>query len=84
MTTAGVPEDDANVYAEGVRRGGTLVTAQVDNVQEAEVRSILLRTKAVDLSTRGRIYRDSCWSSFDATAPAYTPDEIARERARYR
>jgi hypothetical protein len=84
MTTAGVPEDDANVYAEGVRRGGTLVTAQVDNVQEAEVRSILLRTKAVDLSTRGRIYRDSGWSSFDATAPAYTPDEIARERARYR
>jgi hypothetical protein len=84
LTTAGVPEADANVYAEGVRRGGTLVTARVDDVRETEVRSILLRQRAVDLSTRGRIYRDSGWSSFDANAPAYTADEVARERARYR
>jgi hypothetical protein len=84
MTTAGVPEADANVYAEGVRRGGTLVTAKVDNIEETEVRSILLRTGAVDLSSRGRIYRESGWSSFDATAPAYTAEEIERERARYR
>src|SRR5579864_5142656 len=27
LTQAGVSEDDAHVYAEGVRRGGTLVTA---------------------------------------------------------
>jgi hypothetical protein len=84
LTTAGVPEVDANVYAEGVRRGGALVTARVDDVQETEVRSILLRHRAVDLGTRGRIYRDSGWSSFDANAPAYTADEVARERARYR
>src|SRR6201992_4217524 len=29
LTHAGVPEADAHVYAEGVRRGGTLVTARV-------------------------------------------------------
>jgi len=84
LTTAGVPETDANVYAEGVRRGGALVTVRVDEIRETEVRSILLRQRAVDLSTRGRIYRDSGWSSFDANAPAYTADEVARERARYR
>jgi hypothetical protein len=83
LTTAGVPEADANVYAEGVRRGGALVTARVDDVRETEVRSILLRQGAIDLGTRGRIYRDSGWSSFDANAPAYTADEVARERARY-
>src|SRR6185312_712604 len=27
MTDSGIPESDAHVYAEGVRRGGTLVTA---------------------------------------------------------
>lgn len=84
LTTAGVPESDANIYAEGVRRGGALVTVRVDDVRETEVRSILLRQRAVDLSARGRIYRDSGWSSFDANAPAYTADEVARERARYR
>jgi hypothetical protein len=84
MTNAGVPEPDANVYAEGVRRGGSLVSARIDDARETEVRSILLRNGAVDLGTRGRLYRDSGWSSFDANAPAYTADEIARERARYR
>jgi hypothetical protein len=83
MTSAGVPEADAHVYAEGVRRGGSLVTARVDDARETEVRSILMRHKAVDLGTRGRLYRESGWSSFDGNAPAYTADEVARERARY-
>ena len=43
--------------------GGTLVTAKVDDVQETEARAILLRTGAVDLSSRGRIYRETGWSS---------------------
>ena len=29
LTQAGVSDEDAQVYAEGVRRGGTLVTARV-------------------------------------------------------
>jgi hypothetical protein len=84
MTSAGVPEEDANVYAEGVRRGGTLVTAKVDDFEEAEARSVFLRTGAIDLSSRGRVYRDSGWSSFDDSAPAYTAEEIEAERTRYR
>lgn len=31
MTRSGVSEEDANLYAEGVRRGGTLVTARVED-----------------------------------------------------
>src|ERR1700712_4446133 len=41
LTHAGVPEEDAHVYAEGVRRGGTLVTAKVDDGLVGTVRSIL-------------------------------------------
>src|SRR5271166_1315291 len=33
LTGAGVPEHDAHFYAEGVRRGGTLVTARVDDAR---------------------------------------------------
>jgi hypothetical protein len=83
LTKEGVPEDDANLYAEGVRRGGTLVTARVDDPMETRARSILQSRKYVDLNARGKIYRDEGWSTFDAAAPAYTAEEVARERARY-
>jgi hypothetical protein len=83
LTGAGVSESDAHVYAEGVRRGGSLVTAKVADDRVSEARSILQRHKSVDLNARKDIYSKSGWSSFDAKAPAYTPDQVAEERARY-
>jgi hypothetical protein len=83
LTDAGVPERDAHVYAEGVRRGGTLVTARVDDTRAAAAQAILDRNKAVNVTARGDAYRANGWSSFDPAAPAYTADEVARERARY-
>src|SRR5205085_5078419 len=38
LTGAGVPENDAHFYAEGVRRGGTLVTARVDDARASAAR----------------------------------------------
>src|ERR1700751_5582134 len=40
LTGAGVPAPDANFYAEGVRRGGTLVTARVDDTRAPTAREI--------------------------------------------
>jgi hypothetical protein len=84
LTNSGVPERDANVYAEGVRRGGTLVTAKVDDTRANEAQAVLQRHKYVDINTRGEAYRSSGWSGFDAKTPAYTADQVERERARYR
>jgi hypothetical protein len=84
MTGAGVPEDEANLYAEGVRRGGTLVTARVDDARATDSQAILQRHKAVDIGVRGKLYRDSGWSRFDDKAPVYTAEEVARERSLYR
>jgi hypothetical protein len=83
LTEAGVPETDAHLYAEGVRRGGALVTARVADAQASDANAILQRYQAVDLNARGRLYRDEGWSRFDPAAPAYTSDQVARERARY-
>jgi hypothetical protein len=83
LTGAGVPERDAHFYAEGVRRGGTLVTARVDDARASTAREILQRYKAVDPAVRGTAYRETGWTSFDETAPAYTPEQVAAERARY-
>jgi len=83
LTGAGVPERDANFYAEGVRRGGTLVTARVDDARASTARDILQRYKAVDPALRGAAYREGGWTAFDEKAPPYTADQIAAERSRY-
>lgn len=83
MTSEGVPENEAHVYAEGVRRGGTLVSARVDEDRVAEARAILNDAAPVDWQARERSYREGGWSRFDPDAPAYTSDEVARERTRY-
>lgn len=83
LTQSGVSEEDAHVYAEGVRRGGTLLTVRVPEGRKAEVES-LLDADAVDVGRRASVYREAGWQRFDPAAPTMTPDEIRRERERYR
>jgi hypothetical protein len=84
MTEAGVDERDAHFYAEGVRRGGTLVAVRANDAQVASVRSILERYEHVDPRTRAALYQQSGWRSFDETRDPYTAEEIAAERERLR
>ncbi|MDQ2762770.1 MAG: hypothetical protein M3Y22_04580 [Pseudomonadota bacterium] len=83
LTHAGVSEDDAHVYAEGVRRGGTLVTAKVDEPLVPTARNILGNDHSVNLGERRHAYQSKGWSKFDETAPAYSDNDIAAERASY-
>ncbi|MDO7841930.1 hypothetical protein Q5H94_06305 [Sphingomonas sp. CA1-15] len=83
LTHAGVPEKDAHVYAEGVRRGGTLVTAKVDEPLVPTARNILSDDRTVNVADRRQAYEAQGWSKFDGAAPAYTDDAIAAERSRY-
>src|SRR5690349_14927667 len=83
LTKEGVPEEEANFYAEGVRRGGTLVSARVDDARAPAAREILQRYKSVDPAVRGAAYRASGWTCFDENAPAYSADQISAERSRY-
>ncbi len=69
---AGVAETDAHAYAEGVRRGGTLVTVRTAGDQNAMVEAILAKHATVDIGTRADEYRRDGWSRFDEGAPAYT------------
>lgn len=79
LTEAGVSDDDAHVYAEGVRRGGTLVTARVPDEDQTKYDAILQRS-AVDVSKRGAAYREQGWTKFDPVLEPYSPDEVTRER----
>jgi hypothetical protein len=84
LTQSGVSEDDAHVYAEGVRRGGTLVTARVPDADETRYQAILNRA-AVPLAERAAQYRTSGWTGrYDPAAAPYSAPEVERERERYR
>lgn len=83
MTSDGVPEHHAHVYAEGVRRGGTLVSVRVPDDRAAEAQAILDEHNSVDLAARERDYREGGWTRFDEQAPVYSADEVNRERTRY-
>ena len=84
LTTAGVDERDAHFYAEGVRRGGTLIAVRTDDRHEPAVREILERHNYVDPKTRLAAYQQGGWRHFDETREPYTAEEIAAERERFR
>ncbi len=83
LTDSGVDERDAHVYAEGVRRGGTLVTAKLDDARSVEAEAILQRSNWVDIPTRRTAYEGQGWTSFNDKADPYSQAEIDAERARY-
>jgi len=79
LTQMGTSEEDAEIYAEGIRRGGTLLSARVPDGDRARYEAILDRS-AVDISERAEVYRTSGWNGFDPAATPYSTDEIRRER----
>lgn len=84
MTESGVPEEHAHVYAEGVRRGGTLVTARVEESLYPEAEAVLRQSNWVDPTARRAAYAEQGWTRFDETLDPYGPAEIEQERLRYR
>lgn len=71
LTGAGVSHDDAHVYAEGVRRGGTLVTVRAEESQASRVEELLGLHPNVDVTNRGDLYRAEGWERFDDKAAPY-------------
>ena len=78
LTQAGVSKEDAHAYAEGIRRGGTLVTARVPDRERARYEAILDR-QAVDMEQRAATYRQGGWSKFDENAPPYRREHEVRK-----
>ena len=72
LVEAGIPREHADIYAEAVRRGGTLVTVRTDDALRNLVSDILDRHAPVDLEERAESWRQAGWKGFDAHAEPYT------------
>lgn len=79
----GVPEDQAQYYAEGLRRGGALVTAHVADHQEHAARARLNRHHPVEVERRVAAWRAAGWTGYDPTSPPFSPEQLAAERRAY-
>jgi len=79
----GVNENDAHVYSEAVRRGGSLVSVRADDARAAQAENILNAQSPVDIGARREYYTKSGWSKYDPEAPGYTAAEIRKERDQY-
>jgi hypothetical protein len=82
LVDAGDDEEHAHVYAESVRRGGTLVSARVNEADADRVTSILEQHSPIDPAARGAEYRKAGWTAFDPKAPPHRPTEAEIERIR--
>lgn len=61
LATAGVDEEHANTYSEGLRRGGHLVAVRTDETRAAEAERILDQHGPVDMESRQAEWRTAGW-----------------------
>jgi hypothetical protein len=83
LANAGVPEAEAHVYAEGVRRGGTLLSVRAEDGRADSVAAILRNAAGVDIDARRADYLAEGWAGFDEDAPAYSEQQIRDYRSSY-
>jgi len=79
LTEAGVSAEDAHSYAEGVRRGGTLVSARVADADRSSLDPIL-NESAINLRDRSAAWQKAGWKSFDPASAPYGAEEVRKER----
>ncbi len=57
-----VPDEDRHLYEEGVRRGGCLLTAEVDESRADQAVRVLEEADTVDLDERSAQWREEGWA----------------------
>ena len=81
LKDAGHTDEEAHVYAEGVRRGGTLVSVRCESGDHRAIAERVLNgVGGVDATTRGADYRADGWQSFEGSAEPYSAEQVMAER----
>lgn len=83
MRDRGISDEDAHLYAEGLRRGGTLVTAHVPNDRVEAITKLFQSRNAVDIEKREAAWRAEGWISFNPDAEPLTPSQLTSMRIQH-
>lgn len=76
---------DADVYAESLRRGDWAVVVECDDASKANViEDVLYRYNPYDVEQRGEYFRQSGWTAYQPDSPYYSDEEMAMDRQNYR
>jgi uncharacterized protein (TIGR02271 family) len=78
LRRAGVPEDDSHMYAEGVRRGGSLVIARLADENVDRGLEIMSNYRPIDIDERGSQWRTEGWTRYDESAGPYTGSSLSQ------
>jgi tetrahydromethanopterin S-methyltransferase subunit F len=82
VKTHHITDTDAEVYAEGVRRGENLLTVQVEEPLVARTRDILNKYSPTDIHNESSAWRSEGWSKFDESATPYEHTDVETYRSR--
>jgi uncharacterized protein (TIGR02271 family) len=77
----GVPRTDAYAYAEGVRRGGSLVAVECDDDEIDQVIDILDDDGILDLDEQETSWRSEGWQGYDASTSGGTTGRLGAAAA---
>lgn len=77
-----IPPEDAALYAEGLRRGGTLVAVQTFETDLERWTALFQANKAIDIETRVAAWRAAGWVGFSADNRPLSSAEIAALKQR--
>ncbi len=71
LTGLGIPEEEAHVYAESIRRGGTIVSVTIPEERVDLATRTLDQFHPVDIDERSASWKKDGWSRFDESANPY-------------
>lgn len=83
LTATGIPETEAGYYAEGVRRGGALLTVRADDTNAQRIADILDQSGAVNIDERAGYYRSTGYTGYNPELQPFTTEEVQRDRTAY-
>jgi stress response protein YsnF len=80
LVDAGVPEEEAKLYEEGIRRGGTLLMVKGDNNMAPRAAQIMNQAGAIDIRRRGTEWRTGAKHSTAEQQQTVQPGQRATQK----
>lgn len=82
LVDMGVPEEDAHLYAESVRRGGAAVIVKAPDDMVESSSTVMSSCGPIDVDRSAKTWREKGWNRFDEAAQPYTDVNRDRDFAR--